>query len=101
MILKINTRILNGFKKEKSVEQLLGLEKFVRCDLIRAVKRKCIIFYTNHQQTSKQIIHGHDMEHKAKKKLGEIIKFNVMSSGLVIDPDIPYFAASPGNLIFS
>lgn len=51
--------------------------------------------------TSKQIIHGHDMEHKAKKKLEEIIKLNVMSSGLVIDPDIPYFAASPGNLIFS
>lgn len=49
---------------------------------------------------SKQMAYGHDMEHKARIKFEEIIKLGVQTCGLVIDPDIPYFAASPGNLVY-
>lgn len=50
--------------------------------------------------TSKQMTYGHNMEHEARKKLEEIIKMDVQLSGLVIDSEFPYLAASPGIFLF-
>ncbi|XP_060853394.1 uncharacterized protein LOC132931411 [Rhopalosiphum padi] len=49
--------------------------------------------------TSKQMSYGHNMEHEARKKLEEIIKLDVQLSGLVIDTNFPYLAASPDGLV--
>jgi len=49
--------------------------------------------------TSKQMTYGHNMEHEARQKLKEIIKLDVQLSGLVIDTNFPYLAASPGYFL--
>lgn len=39
------------------------------------------------------------MESKARTKFEEMYSVNVQTCGLIIDSDLPYLAASPGNYL--
>lgn len=54
------------------------------------------ILYASEAQ-SKSLKHGRDMEDIARKKAEEIIGEKIQANGLIVDPIIPYLAASPGN----
>lgn len=52
-----------------------------------------ILFYRSVQ-------YGKDMEEKAKKKFEDKFGYKVKKCGLLIDMQIPYLAASPGETWF-
>lgn len=45
---------------------------------------------------SKSLKHGRGMEEIARKKADQIIGEKIQTNGLIVDPIIPYLAASPG-----
>jgi len=54
------------------------------------------ILYAPNAQ-SKSLQYGREVEDTARKKLEEILKKKIDICGLIVDPDDPYLAASPGN----
>lgn len=58
------------------------------------------LLYAPNPQT-KQLNYGNVMESKGRKKFEEIYNLNVQKCGLIIDSDIPYLAASPGNYLLN
>lgn len=59
------------------------------------------ILYASNILYSKSLEYGKEMEAIARKKFEEVIKIKVYDSGLVIDPEFPFLAASPGNLPYT
>lgn len=62
-------------------------------------KKKIHSFLYAPNSHTKQLTYGNVMESKGRKKFEEMYSLNVQTCGLIIDSDIPYLAASPGNLL--
>lgn len=54
------------------------------------------ILYAPNAQ-SKSLQYGREVEDTARTRLEEILKKKINICGLIVDPDDPYLAASPGN----
>lgn len=55
------------------------------------------ILYASDTLQTKSVQYGREMETKARQKFEQLSKEKVYENGLIIDPEFPFLAASPGN----
>lgn len=100
--IEINTRNQNDSEKwYNERKKRLTASKFGQVCKMRA-NTSCknvvysILYSTNVQ--SKSIQYGHDTEFIAREEAEKIIGEKIQRCGLIVDPDVPYLAASPGKI---
>lgn len=55
------------------------------------------ILYASDSLQTKSVQYGREMETLARQKFEQLSKEKVYENGLIIDPEFPFLAASPGN----